>query len=108
MDQNGKPLKHALLDPIQALKPTRSVAEDVGYIPQTTTDDEGKFRIAALLPGLKYSAGVRADVRGLSITYKFLGDAFENVILGKGEVRDLGEIRYDVHSEAASGTRPTP
>lgn len=51
------------------------------------TDATGRFRIEGLMPGQRYTA----------IVYRGIGQparlAFENVVLGPGETRDLGDIR---------------
>jgi hypothetical protein len=58
-----------------------------GEHPGGQTDEQGRFRLEQLVPGLRYRAEI---YRG---TGMFAGMAFENLVLKPGEVRDLGEIR---------------
>lgn len=58
-----------------------------GIIPDTSTDDHGRFRVERLVPGLGYTAEIYLD-NGRSG-----GRAFEGLKLAPGEVRDLGDIR---------------
>jgi hypothetical protein len=51
------------------------------------TNEQGRFRLEQLVPGLRYSAEI---YRG---TGMFAGMAFENLVLKPGEVKDLGDIR---------------
>ncbi len=51
------------------------------------TDAHGRFRVEGLVPGQLYTA--RA-YRGIG---RYAGIAFENLVLGPGEIRDLGDIR---------------
>jgi hypothetical protein len=97
VDENGKPVK-ALLSPDQQTKD----APDVGYIPQVRSDAEGRFRMAALLPGLRYSA----EIRGEGKDTERVGTAFANVVLRAGEVRDLGAIRIKASVAAKVDTKP--
>ncbi len=64
----------------EALDPT------VGKISPVKTDEDGRFRINKLVPGLKYSAAIYVEAG------KFTGTAFENLTVKPGEVRDLGTI----------------
>jgi hypothetical protein len=59
----------------------------VGEHPGGQTDEQGRFRLEQLVPGLRYSAQI---YRG---TGMFAGMAFENLVLKPGEVKDLGDIR---------------
>jgi hypothetical protein len=59
----------------------------VGEHPGGQADEQGRFRLERLVPGLRYSARI---YRG---TGMFAGMAFENLVLEPGEVRDLGDIR---------------
>jgi beta-lactamase regulating signal transducer with metallopeptidase domain len=59
----------------------------VGIHPDLSTDAAGRFRVDRLVPGQCYTAKV---YRGIGF---FAGNAFENLVLGPGEVRDLGDIR---------------
>jgi hypothetical protein len=59
----------------------------VGEHPGGQTDEQGRFRLEQLVPGLRYSAQI---YRG---TGMFAGMAFENLVLRPGEVKDLEDIR---------------
>ena len=59
----------------------------VGEHPGGPTDEQGRFRLEQLVPGLHYSAEL---YRGTGI---FAGMAFENLVLQPGEVKELGDIR---------------
>ena len=49
--------------------------------------DDGRFRIEALVPGLKYGADV-------SENFHHAGHLFDGVIVAPGEVKDLGELKF--------------
>jgi RNA polymerase sigma factor (sigma-70 family) len=51
------------------------------------TDKDGKFRIDALVPGLKYTMRFKTDKGVLS------GMVFEDLILQSGEMKELGDVR---------------
>ena len=59
----------------------------VGEHPGGQTNEQGRFRLEQMVPGLRYSAEI---YRG---TGMFAGMAFENLVLKPGEVKDLGDIR---------------
>jgi hypothetical protein len=50
------------------------------------TDQDGRFRVSGLVPGLKYSLGVTKGRMNL-------GEALKNVITKAGETKDLGDIK---------------
>jgi hypothetical protein len=58
-----------------------------GEHPGGQTDEQGRFRLEQLVPGLRYRGEI---YRGIGM---FAGMAFENLVLKPGEVRELGEIR---------------
>jgi hypothetical protein len=60
----------------------------VGEHPGAPTNAEGRFRLERMVPGLRYSAEIYHGTSG-----RYLGMAFENVVLQPGQVRDLGDIR---------------
>ena len=49
------------------------------------TDDQGRFTVGCLVPGLRYSIGV---VRGT----RYLGLVTEDVTVEPGETKDLGDL----------------
>jgi hypothetical protein len=54
------------------------------------TDEQGRFRLEKLVPGLRYSADI---YRRTGMIQRFAGMAFENLVLKPGEVKELGDIR---------------
>jgi protocatechuate 3,4-dioxygenase beta subunit len=87
VDENGNPVK-ALLSPQQSTNRADG-GGDIGVIPQVRSDEQGRFEIALLMPGERYSA----EIRGGQWDQEVIGAAFENIVLGAGEVRDVGDIR---------------
>ncbi|MDO8943521.1 MAG: hypothetical protein Q7U75_10075, partial [Desulfobacterales bacterium] len=71
---------------------------EVGVGIGAKTDAEGRFRIDRLIPGQRYSARIYLGQGRLSAT------AFENLILGAGELRDLGDLRLNLSTDAKSPT----
>ncbi|MEJ7637729.1 MAG: hypothetical protein WKF75_06995, partial [Singulisphaera sp.] len=97
LDEDGKPLSAtgpqgkqempASLTRGTRLKNADHDSPDIGVFPSLDTDGEGRFRVERLVPGQRYSADVYRDRRWSA------GEAFENLVLQPGEVRDLGDIR---------------
>lgn len=59
---------------------------DEGILPgDLRTDNDGRFRIEELVPGLKYGATVLESMVDV--------DVFRNVIVAPGEVKDLGDLK---------------
>ena len=50
------------------------------------TDKDGRFRVAGLVPGLKYSLRVWKGNR-------IIGEAVRNVVVKAGEIKDLGDVK---------------
>jgi hypothetical protein len=88
LDENGKPAAATELSAASLGSGTSTAENDlnIGEIPPTRCDGEGRFRIERLVPGQRYRAEVYRDA-GVA------GMAFENLVLQPGEVRDLGDIR---------------
>jgi hypothetical protein len=60
---------------------------DKGALPSNiNTDKDGRFRVSGLVPGLKYTLTAWKDSR-------FAGRAIEDVSIGAGEVKELGDIK---------------
>ncbi|MFO0952596.1 MAG: sigma-70 family RNA polymerase sigma factor [Isosphaeraceae bacterium] len=72
---------------------TEAVRTDpkLGRVPDTSTSPDGRFRIEGLVPGLRYSAEVYS-------AFKRRATAFRDLTLSPGEVRDLGDIRFEAAS----------
>src|SRR5262249_30851689 len=51
------------------------------------TDKDGKFRIDALVPGMKYTLTLKDD-KGMIV-----GTIFEDLVLQSGETKDLGDVQ---------------
>lgn len=60
-----------------------------GILPRVDSDAQGRFRIDGLVPGQSYSA----DAVGEEAAKNGFGVVVDRVVLGPGEVRDLGDIR---------------
>jgi protocatechuate 3,4-dioxygenase beta subunit len=56
------------------------------------TDNEGRFHIAGLVPGVKLSARVTRN-------YQTVGQIFEHAAFSAGEERDLGNVRVKMVNE---------
>jgi len=62
------------------------------------TDDEGRFVIAGLMPGLKYSARAMGNRKvGGRTSRTILGEGFEDVAVSGGETTDLGDVVLKKH-----------
>jgi hypothetical protein len=99
----GKAIKNTTLDftEIPPRKPGQPLSLETGlhvfvrwayrskpdYTPRT--DEEGRFRVVGLIPGLKYNlAKYEADTpMGRNV-----GLAFSDLVLQPGETRDLGDV----------------
>jgi hypothetical protein len=103
IDAAGKPIKNATLDftEIPARKPGEPLSLETGlhvfvrwaynskpdYTPRT--DEEGRFRVVGLIPGLKYNLVKYAADAPMG---RHVGLAFSELVLQSGETRDLGEV----------------
>lgn len=63
--------------------------DDLGLeiFPGVTTDGAGRFRAERLVPGRSYGGTPHLGIGRPN------GPAFEGLVLGTGEVRDLGDLR---------------
>ena len=88
LDENGKPVAATGLSAawLGSETPTALNDPNIGEIPPTRCDGEGRFRSERLVPGQRYRANVYRDA-GVA------GMAFENLVFKPGEVKDLGDIR---------------
>jgi len=96
LDENGRPFTAA--DPAtKAQSPAMLSASTYPWRPpsdepepgdprELTVDPDGRFRVERLVPGRRYSAGVW---RGFG---HYAGEAFRDLTLAPGEVRDLGDV----------------
>ena len=90
--EDGKPLAPATgpggrATISQGDRARRAARDDpgAGEFPVTQPDDDGRFRVERLVPGLRYGAAV---YRGGSL----VGKAVDGLVLLPGEVRDLGDV----------------
>jgi len=54
-------------------------------------DNDGRFRVAGLVPGLKYGATASERSRGIGVL-------FQDVTVAPGEVKDLGDLKVVPHT----------
>ncbi len=66
----------------------------IGHFPGVRTDERGRFRIERLVPGQSYGAILYLAIGRLS------GPAFEGMKLAPEEVRDLGDLRPSMPTNA--------
>ena len=84
VDKNDNPLKASLS--LGDVAGEVNADAQVGIHRGAATDDAGRFRIERLVPGQRYSAEVYRE-------QSLIGMAFDKLMLGAGQVRDLGDIR---------------
>jgi RNA polymerase sigma factor (sigma-70 family) len=84
LDDDGRPVAEASIMLLVRADKEGALELDRRSI---ATDADGRFRIDGLLPGLIYSARVRAPDRPLRQSL------FDGVTLGPGESKDLGTVR---------------
>ena len=85
VDENGRPAKTSLSSLRDEALLEINPDPTIGVFQASNTDEKGQFRIDQLIPGQHYSAEMYRN-------FKYVGVAFENLVLGPGEVRDLGVI----------------
>jgi RNA polymerase sigma factor (sigma-70 family) len=103
LDAKGKPIPKATLEftEIPVHKPGQSRSLDTGLHVIThiagqpsldpRTDEQGRFRIERLMPGLKYNLALY-DAREAEPA-KWQGLVFDKLILKAGETRELGDVQ---------------
>jgi hypothetical protein len=95
-DTTGKPLPELRLDLGKRYTEIESNPDaTAGEAGAATTDANGLFHVEELVPGQRYSAKLFRN-------FKPVGTAFENVMVGPGKIRNLGDIRIKLPS-----TQPT-
>jgi hypothetical protein len=106
LDKDGAPIKNAELSltEVPRPKPGEPLSLDTGvfvdersaYKPSRNprTDDQGRFRVEGLVPGLKYNLALY-DSNGavLPEQVKWLGLVFTDLVLQSGETKELGDVR---------------
>ncbi|REK17450.1 MAG: hypothetical protein DWQ37_06580 [Planctomycetota bacterium] len=86
--ETGNPAERVQLVQLSGGGDDNAENEPRGILPgrrQFLTDDEGRFELTGLAPGLSYNVSV---ARGSSI----LGNAFDAVTVAAGETKDLGDL----------------
>jgi hypothetical protein len=62
--------------------------------PDPVTDEDGRFKVEGLVPGLKYNlAWMEPDGAFDPDNFKWKGLAFSNIVLKPGEKKDLGDVK---------------
>ena len=106
LDADGKPIKNATLrftelprgrtGQPRALDVGLHVIARVGGKPNSDprTDEEGRFKIEALVPGLKYNLAL-VDERGATEfeQIKWEGLVFARLVFQPGQTKDLGDVK---------------
>jgi hypothetical protein len=106
LDADGKPIKNATLRFTEvppgkigqphALDVGLHVIENVAWKPSTQprTDEEGRFTIQALVPGLKYNLALEDERGAIELEQiKWKGLVFSKLVLQPGETKDLGDVK---------------
>jgi RNA polymerase sigma factor (sigma-70 family) len=91
VDDEGKPRKGIFLSiPWQGPKTehpeTRDILPGSDWHNGVRVEDDGRFRVEGLVPGLRYDTTARSNADSL-------GDLFQDVTVAPGEVKDLGDIK---------------
>jgi protocatechuate 3,4-dioxygenase beta subunit len=90
VDAEGRPLRHADIT-IYHDADGKNV-RDVHYPPSVRTDAEGRFRVAGMVPGVRYVGDVQLKGK------RFPSDAFD-LTLTAGQSRDLGNVKPRARGE---------
>jgi RNA polymerase sigma factor (sigma-70 family) len=102
---DGQPIKNVALwfTQLPPLKPGQPRAMDVGIHvvarlpgknPDPRTDENGRFKVECLIPGLKYHLAWM-DTSGAfdEDHFRWKGLVFSNLVLKPGEAKDLGDVK---------------
>jgi hypothetical protein len=84
VDAHGEPLARMKLEGFVSKE---TLPNGVRAFPQSVlTDNEGRFTLSGLAPGLKYDAGIDGGREGL------IGFAFKDTLVQAGKTLDLGDV----------------
>ncbi len=92
VDAEGRPRRNIRVMGIDQLGRPAAKPDEEGVLPLPPfgaimqLGDDGRFRFEGLIPGLKYGGYALEMTQGD-------GDLFRDVVVGPGEVRDLGDVR---------------
>jgi hypothetical protein len=106
LDADGRPVKNATLwfTEVPVLERGQARATDAGLhvvdrsaykpSPDPRTDEQGRFRVEGLIPGLRYNLAL-VDEKGATRLeqVKWEGLAFRDLVLKPGETKDLGDVK---------------
>ena len=109
LDADGKPIANATLwfteipirkpDQPRPLDTGLHIVEHIGGQPSLDphTDEQGRFRVERLVPGLKYNLAL-VDERGATSLeqIKWQGLVFHELILKPGEAKELGDVKLQL------------
>jgi RNA polymerase sigma factor (sigma-70 family) len=108
LDEVGKPIPKATLwftevprgkvGAPRALDVGLHVVERSGYkpSPDPVTDEDGRFKVEGLVPGLKYNLAWMDQNGAFDFDQiKWKGLAFSNLVLKPGETKDLGDVKLE-------------
>jgi protocatechuate 3,4-dioxygenase beta subunit len=108
LDQDGQPLENlAIITPGQTVSspadykhvedPARGLLLNHAEARPVVTDQDGRFELPAIIPGLKYSAAVMGPGKlGTKTITTILGTIFTDVTAESGETKDLGDLRIKI------------
>jgi protocatechuate 3,4-dioxygenase beta subunit len=115
VDDDGEPVAGAAIHSstdVNGFFDEKTQATDLGSFPddedtrrdRLVTDNDGRFTIRGVLPGLKYSASVTKASDGNSPNrMMYLGDLFKDVMIEGSETKDLGDVKAQ-HDHPTQGT----
>ncbi len=108
LDADGKPIQNATLwfTEVPRGKVGQPRALDVGLhvvervarpgnpSPDPRTDEEGRFKVEALVPGLKYNLALVDERGAIELEQiKWEGLVFAGLVLEPGQTKDLGDVK---------------
>jgi hypothetical protein len=106
LDADGKPMANATLSftEVPVRKPGQSMSVDTGLHvithfagqPNLTprTDEQGRFRVERLIPGLKYNLALIDDRGAFEFEQiKWEGLVFGGMAFKAGETKDMGDVK---------------